>query len=186
MGRLGRRRDTFCARELQRGLEGAELRHRYGLDDALIIELADERRHAVVAQATGVHGRRHERVAEGMHLHQRCHAHCIAKVVHVLAFRKRRAGRRLDSNEAQRRFEPLQLVRCKGEGEPGEVGATSGTANDDVRLVLGQYQLLLGFQADHGLVHQDMIEHAAQRVFCITALRRVLHGLTDGNTQTPW
>jgi hypothetical protein len=31
-----------------------------------------------------VHGRRYESMTEGVHLHQRCHAHCIAEVVHVL------------------------------------------------------------------------------------------------------
>ena len=31
-----------------------------------------------------------------------------------------------------------------------------------------------------------MIEYTAQRVFCITALRRVLYGFADGNAQTAW
>src|SRR5215831_15299998 len=31
-----------------------------------------------------------------------------------------------------------------------------------------------------------MIEHTSQRVFCITALGRVLYGFTDGNAQAAW
>src|SRR4030095_3252466 len=51
--RLRRRDDGLGARELQGGLEGGELRYRDGLDHALVVELADQRGHAVVAQPTG-------------------------------------------------------------------------------------------------------------------------------------
>src|SRR5713101_8785895 len=100
MRRLGGGWDAFRARELQGRLKRAQLRDCYRLDEALVVELAHERGHAVIAKATSVHRRRHERMAEGVHFHQRGHADHIAEVVHILALRQRRTGSRLDRNDA--------------------------------------------------------------------------------------
>jgi len=44
------------------------------------------------------------------------------------------------------------------EREPGEVGATAGTGDDDVRLLTGHLHLEDRFLADHSLVEHDVIQ----------------------------
>src|SRR5882724_8464829 len=90
--RLRGRDDALGARELHRRLERRELGHRHRLDHALVVELADQRGHAVVAQAAGVKRGRNERVAERVHLYQRRELDGVAEVVDVLALREARAG----------------------------------------------------------------------------------------------
>src|SRR5438552_3952260 len=94
--RLRRRQDALGARELDRRLERRDLGDGPRLDDPLVVELADERRHAVVAEAAGVHGGGHEGVAERVHLHQRREPDGVAEVVDVLPLGEARAGARLD------------------------------------------------------------------------------------------
>ena len=48
-----------------------------------VVQMADQRRHAVVAQAAGVDTRGHEGMAQGVHLEQRRRASGVAKVVGV-------------------------------------------------------------------------------------------------------
>src|SRR6266545_3619798 len=55
---LGRRDDALGPGELEGRLERGELRDGHRLDVLLVVELADERRHAVIAQAAGVQRRR--------------------------------------------------------------------------------------------------------------------------------
>ena len=106
---LRRRNDAFAARELDRGLEGRDLRHRDGLDDLHVVQLADERRHAVIAQPARVNPRRHKAVAQRVHLHQRSHHRRVAEVVGVAAPGQGRAGGGLGGEEAG-------LVGARGPG----------------------------------------------------------------------
>src|SRR5262249_12715310 len=94
-----------------------------------------------------------------------------------------RAGRRLDGDDAELLVLAGELVGGEREGEPGEVGAAAGAADDDVRLVVGLRELLLRFEADDRLVGQHVIEHAAQRVLRVLARGRVLHRLADGDAE---
>ena len=52
--------DALGAREQHAGLEAGDLVVGDGLDQAELLEVADHRRHAVVAQAAGVEAGRHE------------------------------------------------------------------------------------------------------------------------------
>ena len=102
MRRLGRRDDALGPGELQPAANvssGGSAR----LDEPFVHERADERRVAVVAQAAGVHRRRHEVVAERVHRHQRRQPGRVAEVVGVDALGQGRAGRRLGGDEARRR-----------------------------------------------------------------------------------
>ena len=73
VGRLGCRQDALGAGELDAGLEARALVDAPGLDEAVLLEQADQRRHAVVAQAAGVDRLRDEVVAERVHLDERRH-----------------------------------------------------------------------------------------------------------------
>ena len=48
------------------------------------------------------------------------------------------------------------------EGKSREVGAASGAADDDVRIVRGLVHLHLRFFSDHGLVHEHVVEDGAE------------------------
>jgi hypothetical protein len=183
VGRLRGRDDAFRARELQGGVERGELRHRLGLDHALVEQLADQRRHAVVAQAAGVQRGRDERVAERVHLHQRGQPHGVAEVIDVVALGEAGAGGRLHRDDADFLVSAGELVGREGERQAGEVGAAARAADDDVGGVVGLLQLLLGLQADHRLVHEHVVEHAAQRVLGVVPGGGVLDRLADGDAE---
>src|SRR3970040_619879 len=77
----------------------------------------------------------------------------------------------------------LGLVTADGEAGHGEVGAATGAADHDVGLVVGLLELLSGLEADHALVDQDVVEHAAERVLGVLAHSRVLDCLADGDAE---
>ena len=127
--------------------------------------------------------RRNEAVAERVHLHQRREPHGVAEIVDVFSLGQARAGRRLDGDDADLLLLAAELVGGEGEGEAGEVGATAGAADDDVRLVVRLLELFLRFEADDRLMGQHVVEHAAQRILRVLARGRVLHRLADGDAE---
>src|SRR3990170_709304 len=183
VGRLRRGQDALGARELDGRLEGGDLGHRDGLDHLLVVELADERRHAVIAQPARVERGRDEPVAERVHLHERREADRVAEVVHVLALGEARAGAGLDGDHAELLLLAGELVGDEGEGEAREVRAPADAADEHVGLVVGLLELLAGLEPDHGLVHQDVVEHAPERVLGVVPRRRVLDRLADRDAE---
>ena len=182
--RLGRRHDPLGARERHRGAEALQLRDRLGLHEAELVDVGDQRCHAVVAQPAGVDRVGDEPVAQRVHLHQRRHADGVAEVVAVLAAGQRRAGGRLDA--ADHRVHPAgQLLAEEREGQAREVGAAAGAAHDHVGHLLGHLQLQQRLLADHRLVQQHVVEHAAQRVAGVVAPQRRLDRLRDRDAQRP-
>ncbi len=76
-----------------------------------------------------------------------------------------------------------QLVAEEGERQAGKVAAASHASHHDVRIVLGQLHLFFRLQADDGLVQQDVVQHAAQRVAHTFLRDRRFHCLADRDTQ---
>ncbi len=183
MGRLRRRQDAFRLGELHRRFEGGHLAGGDRFDVAVVVEGADVRRHAVVAQPAGVDARRHEGVAQRVHLDDRRHRRRVAVVEGVQALGQRRAGGRLDRHHPGALAGGVVLVQ-EGEGEAGEVAAPAHAADDHIRVLAGQLELLERLQPDHRLVHQDRSQHRAQRVL-VLALRdhRRFDRLRDGDPQ---
>ena len=105
---------------------------RAGLDQAQLLQVRDQRRHAVVAQSAGVEAGRHEGRAERVHLGERRHVPGVAEVVGVPPARQARAGRRLDGDDAHL-LAAAQLRADERERDAGEVRAAAGAADDDVR-----------------------------------------------------
>ena len=114
---------------LHAGLERRHLATARASTMPVVDELADQRRHAVVAQPAGVDRRRHEVVAEGVHLDQRRHLARVAEVVVVLAARQARRRRRLDGDDAVLAL-ATQLTADEREGEPGEVGSAADAGDE--------------------------------------------------------
>ena len=71
------------------------------------------------------------------------------------------------------------LVGKKGKGRTAEVGAAAAGGEDHVRVVARFLELLLGFQANHGLVQQHVVQHRAQGVIGIGARGGILHRFRD-------
>ena len=164
------------------GGEAVELAVGLGADQPLVLGVRDERRHAVVAQAAGVDARGHEVVAQRVHGDERRHADRVAVVVGVDAARQRRARGRLDGDDLD--VGAGDLVAQERERDAGEVRAAAGAADHDVRALLAERgQLLLGLEADHGLVHEHVVEHGAERVGGLGIGGRALDRLGDREPQ---
>src|SRR3954449_6948820 len=83
VGRLWRRQDALGPGELDTCREALRLRDGDGLHETRLVDVADERRHPVVAKPARVDRVRDEVVAEGVHLQQRRHPGGVAEVVGV-------------------------------------------------------------------------------------------------------
>jgi len=135
----------------------------------------------VITQAAGMDRRRHEVMAEGVHLHQRRVAGDIAEVIGIDTLGQARAGTRLGRHQAHllaRRF-----IGEEGEGGAGEVGAAAAAGEHHVGIVTDLLELLLGFQADHRLVQADVVEHGAEAVIGVLARGRFFHRFGDGKAK---
>ena len=106
---------------------------------------------------------RHEGVSQRVHLEQRSHTAGVTEIEGVDTASERRAGGGLNGDNAERLA--LQLLADEGEGEAGKVGATADAAEDDIRVIADLGKLLQCLQADDCLVEEDVVEHAAERVF---------------------
>ena len=120
--------------------------------------------------------RRHEGMSQAVHGQKRRIPGCIAMIVDERRAGQGGAGGRFDRVDGD--VLPVDLVAHVGKGQAGEIAAAAGAAHDHVRAFADQGKLLLGLQADDGLVQHDVVEHAAQRVAGLTA--GVGHGGLDG------
>ena len=136
----------------------------------------------MVAQPAGVDARRHETVSQGVHLDQRRELGRVAEIVAVLAAAHRGATVRLARPRNASRV-PFQPVPQEGERQAGEVAAAADAADHHVREVLGQFELLFRFQADHRLVQHHVVQHAAQGVLGVVAGGGHFDRLADGDAQ---
>ena len=182
VGRLGRRDDPLGAGELHRGGEALGLRDGHRLDEARLVEVRHQRRHAVVAQPAGVDRLGDEAVAERVHLQQRRHPGGVAEVVAVLTLGEARAGGRLDA--ADRRVDPPgELLAQEREREPAEVRAAAGAADEQVGRLADLGQLQQRLLADDRLVQQHVVEHAAEGVPGVGIGGGHRHRLGDGDAE---
>ena len=182
VGRLGGRDDPLGAGEEHAGGEALRLLLGDRLELAGLVEVADQRAHAVVAQAAGVDRVRDEVVPQGVHLHQRRHAEGVAEVVGVGALGEAGARRRLD--RAYDGGHPARpLLAQEREGEAAEVGAAAGASDEEVGGLSDHRQLQQRLLPDHGLVQQHVVEHAAEGVVGVGALRGDLDRLADRDPQ---
>ena len=78
----------FVAREHDARLEARVLVIGPRFDQPKLLQVADHRRHAVIAQAAGVEAGRDELRSEGMHLHQRRQMGGVAEIERVFAARQ--------------------------------------------------------------------------------------------------
>jgi hypothetical protein len=122
----------------------------------------------MVAQATCVDAGRHEVVAERVHQHLRRHSGLVTEVVAVLAGGERRAGLRLDRDEARVAL-PVELALVVRERESGEVRPAADAGDDHIGLGLCHLHLQDGLLADDRLVQADVVEHAAEAVVAVIA-----------------
>jgi hypothetical protein len=95
VGGFGRRHDALGAGELHTGGEALRLTDRDGLEQSELVDVGDERRHAVVAKPAGMDRVGDEVVAQRVHLHERGQLRRIPEVVGVDAAGERRRRLRL-------------------------------------------------------------------------------------------
>ena len=78
---------------------------------------------------------------------------------------------------------PASFSRREREGEAGEVGAAAGASDQQVGGLANSIELLQGLFAYDGLVHQDMVEHAAERVLGVRIAGRGFDRFGDGDAE---
>mmetsp|Transcript_44366 Transcript_44366/g.80393 ORF Transcript_44366/g.80393 Transcript_44366/m.80393 type:complete len:314 (-) Transcript_44366:604-1545(-) len=182
--RLRGRQDAFGLGKEGARLEALLLRNGLRLKLPDLLEVRDERRHAVVSQAARVRRWGHEGVPQGVGLYEGRHLGGVPEVVGVLALREGGAAGRLHGQAAELLLGlSPELLPDEGEAEPSEVGAAPCAADDDVGIVAGHLHLVDGLQSCDCLVHQDVVQHAAQRVLVLGHGRGSLDRLGDGNAQ---
>ena len=121
---------------------------------------------------------RHEVVAQRVHGEERGESGGVAEVVFELPGGEGGAAGRLHRQQLD------ALVGDKGQGEAAEVGAATAATDDQVGLLLArQLELLLGLQADHGLVEEHVVEHRPQRVVGVLTAARVADGVADRHAE---
>ena len=98
-----------------------------------MVQLGEDRAHAVVAQAACVVGRGHEAVAERVHAGQRRNVAGITEIVNILAAGKRRAGGRFHRYDARVSLAE-QFILHERRDQAAEVGAAASTADHDIRI----------------------------------------------------
>ena len=125
---------------------------------------------------------RDEGRAERVHLHQRRQVPGVAEVVGVFAAGERGTGRRLDGDDAHRLF-LAQLLAEERERQPGEIRAAAGAADHHVGPEAGHLHLLERLDADHRLVDEHVVEHAAERIIGVGVLGGDFDRLGNGDAE---
>ena len=169
MGRFRRGQEAFAAGEQLRGFEDVGLLNGDGFHVTVVVELGEDRAHAVVAETAGVVGAGDEAGAEGIHLCERSDLTGVAEVVGELASRQGRAGGGLDGDDAVVGF-ASQFLAHEGGDETAEVGTAAGTADDDVGGHVDLFKSRLGFETDDGLMQEDLVQDRTEDV-AVTFLR---------------
>ena len=182
VGGLGSGDDALGAGELDGGREALRLRHSDGIHQPELVDVGDQRRHAVVAEAAGVDRVGDEVMPEGVHLHQRRHACGVAEVVGVHAPGQRGAGCGLHREDARVDLAGHLLLQ-EGEGQAREVGSAAGAADDERGGVPRHLHLQQGLLADDRLVQEHVVQHRAERVAGVRVLGSDLDGLGDRDAQ---
>src|SRR4030042_167365 len=78
---------------------------------------------------------------------------------------------------------PFDLVLDEGQEQPGEIGAPSDTTHDHVRVNIDFLELLFSFLSYDSLVHQDVVQHAPQRILGVLAGKGLLTSFADSDAQ---
>ena len=136
----------------------------------------------MIAQPARMNSRRNKRTAQGVHLHQWGQMARIAEVIGKSALGHAGTGRRLHGHNARVAL-ALDLAPHIRHRQTGKVRSAARAGDNHVRIVVGQGHLFDRFQANHRLVQQHMIQHAAQRVLGVRILRSDFHGLGDRNAE---
>src|SRR5690606_7747879 len=125
-----------------------------------------------------------KRMAERVHRQQRSHADGVAEVVAKHAAGQLRAAGGLAGDRPQLGAR-AQLAVHEREREPGEIRSAAERGDDHVGQILaGLLELDQRLLADDGLVHEHVVEHAAEAVLGLLVARRSLDRLGDGDAET--
>ena len=174
--------DALGLGEEDAGLEGLRLVQVDGLHEAVLHELGHDDAGTVVAESAGMDGGGLEGMAEGVHGQERGHAGLVAEVILELAAGQLGAAGRFGGDEAGL-LAVLDVVAHERIGDAGEVGAAAEAGDHDVGIFAGEGHLLLGLQADDGLVQAHVVEHGAQGVLAVRGGDGQLDRLGDGAAQ---
>jgi len=162
--RLRSGQDSFRAGELNCRREHIPLTDCHRFQQAGVVEPADNRGHAVVAQATRVNGVRDKVAAEGVHLEDWNDAEAVAVIKTIDAARERWGGCRFHCQKAGL-FAVPQVSAQERQRDAAEIRAAAHAADDHIRVFAGQVHLLEGFLANNCLMQEHVVQHRTEPVF---------------------
>ena len=186
MGRLRRRQKPLAARKPHCFGETLVLLVRPGLHNFLINEHAQRWGISVVAEPARVNPIGNEAVAQREHLRHRTHADGVPKVVGVDPACQSGTGSRLRGQETCLGLLPRQLVTDERVCQAGKIGAAADAPDHHIRVRAGHLHLLLGFEADHCLVQENVVDDRTERVLGIVVGGGVLDGFGDRDPEAAW
>ena len=128
MGGLGCGNNTFSASKLEGTVETLCLRDRNRFDQTQLVDVRDQGRHPVVAEAACMNGLWNKSMTQRMHFHEWREPCGIAKVITILAFCESRARCGLDTPNSGIHVAG-QLFAQKGKGEAAKIRTSTGTTH---------------------------------------------------------
>jgi hypothetical protein len=162
----------------------AELRHRHRLDHALVVELADQRRHAVDSAARPACSGAGMNVCPSVCIFTSGReAHRVAEVVDVGALGEAGAGGRLDGDDARLLVLAGELVGGERETRARRSWSRRPRSDDDVGRVVGLGELLLGLEPMIVWCISTWLSTLPSEYFVSSRGRRVLDRLADGDAE---
>ena len=149
---------------------------------SFVVELGENRAHAVVTQTARVRSGRNKSAAKRVHFCKRANATGVAVVVNVLAAREGRTAFGLNGNKLIIRL-TAQLFTHKGSDQTAQVRATTGTTDDDVCLYTVFVKRGFGLHTNNRLMQHNLRKNTTKNVTIAFAVGSSLNRLGDGATK---
>ena len=181
VGGFGCDEEAFGLCEEEGGFEDFVLGVGEGVHVAVVGEFAEQWAVAVVAESAGVDGAGDELVSHGVHFHHGGESCAVAVVVAVFSFGEAGAGEGFDGDDFEVWCFSVDFVFEVGETAAREVAAAADAAGEDVGGAVDGVELGFEFEADDGLVEDDVVEDASECVLGVVVCGGVFDGFADGH-----
>ena len=182
MRRFGSGEDAFDAGEHLCGFEDFGLFDGDGTHHFLIVEFGEDGAHAVIAQAAGVNRAGHEAGTERVHFGEWADFARIAEVVGVDAACEGGTAGGFDGHDVVVGFAAQFFAHERG-NEAAQIGSAACTADDHVRLDAVFVERGFRFEADDGLVQENLVKNRAEDVAISFMFDGVFDGFGNGATE---
>ena len=128
-----------------------------------MVQLGQNRTHAVIPKPSCVVGGRNKAAAQRVHFCQRTDLSGITEIIGEFSSCETGAGGRFYGDNLVIRFSPEFFSR-KRRDQPSQIGAAPGAADNHIRLNAVFLHGGFGFQPNDCLVQKNLVQDAAQNI----------------------